>query len=111
MENIGISQSGDKSYKVLNGTFYNIETPDRTVKALEKIRLSGERIILDYGDINTGKSFGDIYDITGTISRSTGPNKIPILVFSSRSSGGGGILSHCILKIVSSKGKNLLYKF
>lgn len=99
----------DIKYKVVNGTSYHEETPDKLVEILERLRAGKTRIVLDYGDTKTGKSWGDIYDITGHLSRSTGSIKIPILIHNKRSIGGGSILDHCIIKISESKGKKVLY--
>jgi len=98
-----------QQYKVVNGTSYHIETSDKVIEVLESIRKNNSRIVLDYGDIKTGKSWNEQFDITGTIGRSTGINKIPILLHNSRSIGGVGILTHCIIGIKTSKGKISLY--
>jgi len=42
----------------------------------------------------------DEYDTIGTVGRSTGTNKIPLLIKTKRSFGGGAILDHCIVKIM-----------
>lgn len=99
-----------KTYNEVNGTSYDIRTNDTIIRILEKCRLDGTRIVLDYGDIKTGRSWGEVYDITGRLGRSSGSIKIPILLHNSRSIGGGGILDHCIIGIKTSKGKYPLYK-
>lgn len=100
-----------EKYKVVNGTSYHIDTNDEIIDVLEKVRQIRTRIILDYGDIKTGRSWGDRYDITGYVGRSTGYSKIPLLIHNTRSMGGGGILTHCIIGIKTSKGKIPLYKW
>jgi len=102
---ITIQESFGKKYKVSSGTFYHIDTPDHIVEKLEQIRLSGQRIVLDYGDIKTGRSWGETNDIAGTIGRSTGQIKVPILIHNKKSMGGGSILTHCIIGIKTSLGK------
>lgn len=97
-------------YKIVNGIAYHEETNEIIVNVLEHVRHSRERIIVDYGDVKTGKSWGDSYDITGYIGRSTGTIKIPLLVYNRRSYGGGALLDHCIIKISLSKGKKVLYQ-
>lgn len=97
-------------YKVINGTSYHAETSDKVISILEHCRVNKLRIIVDYGDIETGKSWGETCDIAGYIGRSTGLNKIPLLIYNSRSMGGGGILDNCIIKITTSKGKAVLYQ-
>ena len=96
-------------YKTVNGTSYHNETSDNIINVLEHCRMNNVRIILDYGDVSTGQSWGERYDITGTIGRSCDINKIPLLIKTKRSMGGGGILDRCIVKILSSKGKEALY--
>jgi hypothetical protein len=86
-------------YKVFNGTSYHEETPQKLVEVLEGLRESRKRITVDYGDTETGESWGEVYDITGTIGRSTGGIKIPLLVHNARSMGGGALLDNCILSI------------
>lgn len=97
-------------YKVFNGTAYHENTPDELVTLLESLRASRTRIVLDYGDVKTGKSWGEDCDITGYIGRSTGSIKVPLLIHNARSRGGGSILDHCILSVKTSKGKNTLYQ-
>ena len=99
-----------KKYKVINGTFYHEKTNDQVIEVLESARQNRTRIILDYGDVKTGKSWGEEYDITGYVGRSTGEIKIPLLVYNARSLGGGGILDHCIIGIYTARGKKQLYK-
>lgn len=48
----------------------------------------------------------------GTVGRSTGKVKIPLLVHNSRSMGGGGILTHCIIGIrLSRKDRDGKYQW
>lgn len=100
----------NKKYKVVNGTYYDERTNDRVIDTLENCRRNNTRIVLDYGDTKTGKSWGDRYGITGRIGRSIGPIKIPILLYNRRSMGGGSILDHCIIGIKESNGGRVLYK-
>jgi len=97
-------------YKKYNGTSYHSETKVLIVTMLEIARKHRIRLVLDYGDVLTGKSWNEVYDITGYIGRSTGTVKIPILLYNSRSKGGGAILDQCIIKISESKGKKVLYQ-
>jgi hypothetical protein len=98
-----------KTYKVVDGTWYDVRTSDRLIDTLEALRVNQIRVVLDYGNVETGESWGEVYDITGRIGRSTGDIKIPLLIHNSRSTGGGAILDHCIIGIKTSKGKHPLY--
>lgn len=97
-----------KEYKVVNGTSYSVETSDKVIEVLERCRINNTRIVLDYGDTETGRSWGEIYDVTGRIGRSTGI-KIPILLYNKRSMGGSAILTDCIIGIKESRGGRILY--
>ncbi len=97
----------NKMKKVINGYEVNTETPDELVTLLEKLYDGrNTRITIDYGDTKTGKSWNEVYDITGYIGRSTGNPKLFLLVKNKRSSGGGAILTDCILSIRHSNKKN-----
>src|SRR5258705_2175792 len=96
----------EQKYKVVNGTYYDERTSDNVIASLECARNNGTRIILEYGDTQTGQGWGDMYDITGTIGRSTGPIKIPLLIHNRQSMGGPAILDHCIVSIVDCNGTN-----
>ena len=100
-----------KSRKEVNGTSYRTGTPKKFIEVLENARTSfpKQRLILDWGDIKTGQSWGETNDLRGTIGRSTGTLKIPILIKTTRSMGGGAILENCIVKITDSKTKQILY--
>ncbi|MBC8550283.1 MAG: hypothetical protein H8D23_11620 [Candidatus Brocadiales bacterium] len=93
----------EAKYKVLNNTSYHEETPHDLCLILEILRIDQTRIKLNYGDVKTGKSWEEVYDITGRIGRSTGTSKIPLLIHNVRSIGGGAILDHCIIEITESK--------
>lgn len=92
-------------YKVLNGTFYHIKTDDAIISILEGLRQSQIRCRFHWGDTKTGLDWGDDLDVMGRIGRSTGDIKIPLLIHNSRSLGGTGILTHCIVKITHANKK------
>jgi len=104
---------------VVNGTTYHDETPSKVIDILEAARLNHVddqygrplrghlRLRLHYGDVKTGRPWGD--SETGQIGRSTGTSKIPLLIKTRRSMGGGGILDHCIVKIEAMPGRQVLY--
>ena len=98
-------------YVEVNGTSYHEGTPHAVVAALETARIAGLRIVIAYGDSATGRDWGESIDTAGHLSRSRGPVKVPILLKSKRSSGGGALLDHCIVRIRESSGaKRELYR-
>lgn len=98
-------------YKVINGTSYNQDTPQKLIDVLENCRLNKTRIVIDYGDTATGISWNEVNDVVGYVGRTTGNDKIPLLVYNSRSFGGTWITQSKILHIRESKGKKLIYSF
>lgn len=88
----------------------NEKTPSNLANLLNRLYTSNQRIRLVYGDTDTGKDWLEEYDVIGTVSRSTGVNKVPLLINNARSIGGGSILDHCILKVVDVKSKRVLYQ-
>lgn len=91
----------EKKYKIINGTSYSEDTPDKVVEWLETSRERKQRIRIFYGDKITGKDWKEENDTIGHIGRSTGDIKIPLLIKSIRSYGGGAILDNCIIKITT----------
>lgn len=62
-----------------------------------------ERIRLDYGDVNTLKSWNETHDVEGYVGVTTGKLRAFILVHNKRSMGGSTILTDCILSIRTAK--------
>jgi len=87
---------------------------EKTVNAVKDILVLAHekklRVRFWYGDIETGKSWNDEYGVVGTIGRSCGMKKIPLLIQRKNSTGGGGILDECIIKIVNVATKEVLYQ-
>lgn len=82
----------------INDTYYHAETPAQVINALESARVNGYRVRLFYGDAKTGRDW--LYNVSGTIGRSMGPIKIPILLSNRRSMGGGAIMDDCIVRLM-----------
>jgi hypothetical protein len=74
-------------------------TPDAIISALESARLSGAHVRMFYGDEH-GRDWCEEWEVSGTIGRSTGRIKIPLIIKTSRSSGGPAILDNCIVRLL-----------
>lgn len=68
------------------------------------------RVRVFYGDIHTGRSWNEEYDVMGTIGRTCGDIGIPILVHNKRSWGGGALLLSSIIRIDDIEDKRTLWK-
>lgn len=100
--NKGTANENTQHYKTTKaGTVFHEETPDDLVRKIETLIVTGDRIRLDYGNVETGESWHEQYDVTGRIGRSSGfhDRHWPILVHNRRSFGGGIILDDCIIGI------------
>ncbi len=99
---VTLGNGNEVTYKITDsGTAYHQETPDEVVSILEGARDYGRRVRLYYGDTKTGQDWNEEFDTMGTVGRSTGNIKIPLLISNARSMGGGAILDHCIVKIAT----------
>lgn len=98
-----------EKYFEINGTSFQNETKREVAEVLERCRVNRTRIILDYGH-EDGQSWREPFGTTGYVGRSAGIYKIPILVYNSRSFGGGSILTSCIIQIKESRGGKVLYQ-
>lgn len=92
----------ERKYKVVNGTYYQAETPDEVIQVLERARESRVRLAIAYK--------AESQPEYGRVGRSMGPVKIPLLVHNTRSMGGGGICTSIITEIRESSGGRVLYK-
>ena len=80
-------------------TYFDPGTEPEVARVLESCRKAGNKVRLVLGDTTTGESWLDEYDVIGTIGRSTGSLKVPLLVEDGET-GGGAILTACVLNII-----------
>jgi hypothetical protein len=87
-------------------------TPIRCANKIVELLIDRTRIVLDYGNLETGESWNDTCDIMGRIGLSKGAYNLfyPLLIHNSQSLGGGAILTDHILSIKTSAGKKLIFK-
>lgn len=97
---------------VIDGFVFSNGTPLNTANKLIELMKTKERVTLDYGYLDTKKSWNEIYDISGRVGYSSGSHglKYPLLVHNKRSLGGGLIITNHILSIKLSKGKKLIFE-
>ena len=89
---------------------YNEKTPQAVIQAIDRAYKMNLRVSVRIGDIETGRDWIEEYDTIGTIGKSTGNIKIPLLILTKRSLGGGALLDDCILKITDQQTKQVLYQ-
>lgn len=99
----------ETTYKVYpSGTAYHEETSSEVCQILEQYRGNQKRLKIYYGDHATGRDWNEEHGTAGYIGRSTGKIKVPLLLYNSKSKGGGSIPDHSIVKI--KYGTRVLYQ-
>ena len=91
-------------------TWFDPGTPPSVVAHLEYARLHNMRLRLFFGDQETGRCWLEENDVTGYIGRSMGPMRVSILLSSRSSSGGGAILTRCVIRLIQTNGQRELWR-
>ena len=92
----------------LSETWHHPDALPEVCKVIDRCLVSGARVRLFYGDTNTGREWGEENDVLGTIGRTSGPLKSPILVPKGERSGTT-ILEHCLVKIMNADTRRVLW--
>ena len=92
------------------GLFFTEGTAPQVINAIKHAHAHGLRVRVFYGDTVTGAAWPEEFDIVGKIGKSTGVQKIPLLINNARSMGGGALLDHCIVGVALTNGGGWLYK-
>lgn len=90
-------------------TYFDPGTDPQAAAVLESRRLTGGKVRLVLGDTRIGEPWLNEYDVVGKIGRSGGSLKVPLLVEEGES-GGGAILTACVLNIIDWKSGRTLYR-
>ena len=99
-----------EQFEEYKGLWFSTNTPMQVKNVICHAYDHKLRVRLHLGNVHTGEVWPEEYDVIGRIGRSTGTEKIPLLIKNARSMGGGGILDHCILGIQEVTSKQWLYK-
>lgn len=91
------------------GTWYKAATPTKVKTILEQYRKSGETLRVFYGDKVTGRDWMEENDTIGTIGRSTGILKIPLIV-PLNDFGGPSLLDDCVVRIIDVASNKEIYR-
>lgn len=89
---------------------YSNTVNDKLIYTLLSLMKSKRRVRIWQGDTKTGRAWIEDYDIMGTIGRSCGNYKIPILINNKRSYGGLAILVGSIIRIDDIKSRTTLFQ-
>jgi len=91
------------------GTWFKKDTRDAVKKVIDRLIHTGETVRVFYGDSETGKSSMNEFDMIGTVGRSSGVLKVPLLL--SQSDGfGDPMQDDRIIRIIRVGDHKNLYK-
>ncbi|MBT9599298.1 MAG: hypothetical protein IV094_25220 [Vitreoscilla sp.] len=90
-------------------TYFDPGTAPEAARVLERCRNEGNKVRLVLGDTATGESWLDEYDVVGTLGRSSGPLRVPLLIEEGED-GGGAILTTCLLCVIDWRCSRALYR-
>ncbi|WP_428422801.1 hypothetical protein [Methylibium sp.] len=90
-------------------TYFDPGTAPEAARVLERGRNEGNKVRLVLGDTAAGESWLDEYDVVGTIGRSSGPLRVPLLIEEGED-GGGAILTACLLCVIDWRSSRVLYR-
>lgn len=94
---------------LIGQTYFDPGTAPKVMKTLESCRKNGNKVRLVLGNTATGASWLDEHDVVGRIGRSCGWLKVPLLVEPGES-GGGAILTACVLCVIDWDSGQVLYR-
>ena len=96
-------------YKQFDQFWMSVFTDPKVAKVINNCyRQKNIRLHFFIGDNKTGEDWLEEYDVTGSIGRSTGTNKIPLLLNNKHSLRGHSILTENVVKIMY--GYKVLYQ-
>lgn len=110
MTQYDLYQEAIKAYGAarLNETWHHPAALPEVCKIIDRCIKNDTHVRLFYGDTETGRDWGEENDVLGTIGRTTGPLKTPILVPKGECSGTT-ILEHCLVKIMDADTRRVLW--
>lgn len=95
-----------------SGTYYHAQTSHALRQVLENARIGDTQVRIFHGHTDgerAGQDWLEEHDVRGTIARSIGPLKIPLLIRRGQS-GGPALLDHCIVRVIDTSTRRELYR-
>ncbi len=92
----------------LNETWHDPDASPEVCKVIDRCIKNSTYVRLFYGDTESGRDWGEENNVIGTVSRTTGPLKTPILM--PKGENFGDIIpEQCIVKIVDADTRRTLW--
>lgn len=89
-------------------TYFDPGTSEAVRRVLERYRKSGDTLRIVLGDPETGRDWHEENDVVGTVGRSLGSMKIPLLIQKGER-GGPAMLTRCIVRIIDWESQREVY--
>ena len=90
-------------------TYFDPRTDPKVASVLERYRKNGMTLRVFNGDAKTGADWLEEFDVVGTIGRSSGTQKVPLLMPAGESYGSA-ILTACVVRLVDWETGRDLYR-
>lgn len=91
--------------------WFHRNTPARVAEIIHAAycqrNLPEGRLRIWLGDTKTGRAWEEEFDVTGTIGRSTGAWKVPLLIVRQGASGGDAVMTQHVVRISCTDGRTL----
>ena len=91
-------------------TWYAPNTCQPVRDILEQYRKNRKHIRIFLGDQKTGTSWLDEHEVIGQVGRSMGPMRVPLLIVKTSDTGGGAILTDCIIRLMDVASGQVLWQ-
>lgn len=103
-------QAAVKSYAEarLDETWHDPDASHKVCKIIDRCIKNGTRVRLFYGDTDSGRDWREENDVLGTIGRTLGPFKSPILIPKGKN-GGTMVLERHLVKIMDADSRHTLW--
>lgn len=85
-------------------------TSPAVIDAIVNAAACKTRVRLFLGDTATGAAWPEEFDVIGTIGRSMGPCRVPLLINNARSTGGAPISVESIVAIFNTRTGHAIYR-
>lgn len=92
-----------------SGLYFSADASPTVARLLARYAETRQRVRLFLGETATGKAWAEESDIVGTVGRSMGPCKVPLLIVGN-ARGGGAILTGCVVAIRECDSRRWSYR-
>lgn len=97
-------------YKQIGEFFFEEGTDEQVANVVNRMYQTKKRYKVYFGCVDTGKVYAEEYDTIGTVGKSTGQIKIPLMITRKGNMGGGALLPSLIVAVREMDTNYFIYK-